>query len=475
MFNSDDIHVTRRLAEEGLLVVIQPKTKIEWRPFEEARKFARSLGLKSQKEWYEYAKSDKKPKDLPSAPWQVYKSDWKGMGDWLGTGNIAPHKKIFRSFRDARILARSLGLGSVNEWCAWRKSGRKPEDIPYRPEQTYRDDWISWGDWLQSGNVSQSKRIFRPFEEARAYVHGLLLGGEKDWRNYCISGDKPEDIPSHPRQVYKTAWRGFGDWLGTGTVATNKRVFLSFREAREFVRSLGFKNEGEWRTYRRSGNKPKGIPSCPAHNYRDEWKGWGDWLGTGFVALRRRVYRPFAEARAVVRSLGIQSGDEWKSYSRSGEKPEDIPSTPWVVYESDWKGMGDWLGTGSIATRYRRFLPFKEGRAFARDLGLKSVKEWRAYCASGDRCVDVPVNPDIVYRGDWKSWYDWLGTEGVVRRRKIFRPFREAREVVRSFGFRTVAEWRSCYRLGNIPKGIPSCPERTYQDEWVSWFDWLGK
>ena len=42
--------------------------------------------------------------------------------------------------------------------------------------------------------------------------------------------------------------------------------------------------------------------------------------------------------------------------------------------------MGDWLGTGTIASYLREYRSFKEARAFVRSLGLKSETEWRAYC-----------------------------------------------------------------------------------------------
>jgi hypothetical protein len=47
--------------------------------------------------------------------------------------------------------------------------------------------------------------------------------------------------------------------------------------------------------------------------------------------------------------------------------------------------MGDWLGTGRIATGLRKFRPFVESRAFARNLDLNSAKEWRLYCKSDPR------------------------------------------------------------------------------------------
>ena len=36
--------------------------------------------------------------------------------------------------------------------------------------------------------------------------------------------------------------------------------------------------------------------------------------------------------------------EEWLNYCNSGERPPDIPSNPNQVYESEWKGLPDWLG-----------------------------------------------------------------------------------------------------------------------------------
>jgi len=79
------------------------------------------------------------------------------------------------------------------------------------------------GDWLGTGTVANINRKFRPYEEARAYVRGLGLKNETEWRKFCkgILPDKgylPNDIPSNPNQVYKDDWKGKGDWLGTGRV-----------------------------------------------------------------------------------------------------------------------------------------------------------------------------------------------------------------------------------------------------------------
>ena len=81
--------------------------KGEWKPFEEAREYARTLQLVNFREWIEYCKFGKdgipKPNDIPDAPGRVYKNNgWKGMLDWLGNE--------WRAFNEAREFIRSLNL-----------------------------------------------------------------------------------------------------------------------------------------------------------------------------------------------------------------------------------------------------------------------------------------------------------------------------------------------------------------------------
>jgi hypothetical protein len=56
---------------------------------------------------------------------------------------------------------------------------------------------------------------YRPFAEARKYIHKLGLKNQTEWRAYCKSGKKPHDIPTIPHTAYRKEWKGYGDWLGT--------------------------------------------------------------------------------------------------------------------------------------------------------------------------------------------------------------------------------------------------------------------
>ena len=330
--------------------------------------------------------------------------------------------------------------------------------------------------WEKVANVN-----IRPFTEARAFVRNLNLKSGAEWRDYCHSGRRPADIPYHPERCYQSEWISMGDWLGTGRVADQFKVYRPFKEARAFVRSLNLKDTKAWFAYTKRADFPDDIPRAPRNSksYKNEWIGMGDWLGTGRVADHLKVYRPFKEARAFVRSLNLKSGAEWIEYCRSGKKPDDLPVKPTRVYQSEWIGMGDWLGTGRVADHLKVFRPFKEARAFVRSLNLKSQSEWFAYTKRADFPDDIPKSPggsEKSYKNEWIGMGDWLGTGRVADHLKVYRPFKEARAFVRSLNLKSGAEWIEYCRSGKKPDDIPTnvAGAKAYENDWTNMGDWLG-
>jgi hypothetical protein len=57
----------------------------------------KSLNIKSQIDWYKFAKTGKKPKDIPFNVRSTYIKEWKGWGDFLGTGRIANQLKKYQN------------------------------------------------------------------------------------------------------------------------------------------------------------------------------------------------------------------------------------------------------------------------------------------------------------------------------------------------------------------------------------------
>ncbi|XRB21575.1 methyltransferase domain-containing protein [Pseudoscourfieldia marina] len=324
------------------------KTKeSKFRSFEDARAYVHTLGLNSRPEWEAWSKSGARPHDIPSNPNVTYKSSgWTSYGDFLGyaDGKVTGS---FRSFEDARSYVRTLGLKSKEAWNAWRKSGARPHDIPSAPDVTYASSgWISYPDFLgyADGKVAGS---YRNFEDARAYVRTLGLKSWKEWNAWSKSGARPHDIPSAPDVTYASSgWTSYGDFLGFADGQGARGSFRSFEDARTYVRTLGLKSWNDWQAWSKAGARPHDIPSNPNVTYKSSgWTSYGDFLGYAVGQGARGSYRTFEDARAYVRTLGLKSAKEWQAWSKSGARPPDIPSAPYVTYAlSGWTSYGDFLG-----------------------------------------------------------------------------------------------------------------------------------
>jgi hypothetical protein len=165
---------------------------------------------------------------------------------------------------------------------------------------------------------------------------------------------------------------------------------------------------------------------------------------------------------------------DWKNYVKSGKKPDDIPGlfVAMKIYK-EWKNLGDWLGTGTIAARDREYRSFNESREFVRKLGLKSRTEWEDYCKSGEKPDDIPTIITGTYKKEFTTMGDFLGTGRIANQNRKFRSFEEARKFVRNLGFDSKTEWEDYCKSGEKPDDIPYTPKRTYK-EFKGMKDWLG-
>jgi hypothetical protein len=398
----------------------------------------------------------------------------------LGTGRIATQNVKYLSFQDAQKFVRTLGIKNKKEWeIYWKKENLNY--IPLNPNNTYKKEgWIGFSDFLGNGKIDQHLLVYRDFEKARKFVHSLKLKNSKQWYNYCQSNEKPQDIPSIPSNTYKDkGWKGIGDWLGNGKTEQKSIVYKEFKLAKKFVHSLKLKNCAEWYAFCKTSNKPQDIPSSPRNFYLDKgWNGMGDWLGTGRLANFDIKYRVFNEARDFVQKLGIKSNSEWINYCKNGNKPLDIPTKPHSTYlNKGWISLGDWLGTDRIASKYNVYLNYDEAKKYVHSLNLKTQKEWRDYCKSNKKPLNIPSKPERVYfKKGWSGTSEWLGSGITSTREKKFKTFIDSREFVRSLKLNKVKDWEIFRKSDNMPKDVPTNPQTTYKDKgWNGWADFLGK
>ena len=77
-------------------------------------------------------------------------------------------------------------------------------------------------------------------------------------------------------------WKDRGGWGGfcsSGYVSSLNRSYLTFAEARAYARSLNLNTRNSWFIETKKDSFPNNIPVAVHNGYKDQWKGWDDFLG----------------------------------------------------------------------------------------------------------------------------------------------------------------------------------------------------
>ena len=259
--------------------------------------------------------------------------------------------KTYRSYEDARKYVQSLKIKSIKEYRQYWKIHLIPDDLPKSPHAVYKNKgWTTWGDFLGTGRTADMYKKFRSYEDARKYVQSLKIKKYKEWVEYRKRNNKPNDIPSNFPRAYKEEWTTWGDFLGTGRIASFNKKFRSYEDAKKFAISQNIKSGLEWNKLCKSGKKPNDIPSSPDKTYEKVWKGWGDFLGTGRIAdmYKHRQLLSWKEAKSIYRRLakeyGLKNREDWKKFAKKHGKELDemhLAKEPWSAYskENVWRKM----------------------------------------------------------------------------------------------------------------------------------------
>ena len=93
---------------------------------------------------------------------------------------------------------------------------------------------------------------------------------------------------------------------------------------------------------------------------------------------------PFAQARAMARSMGMASREEWDEYSCPGAYR--LPNDPDVVWAADWQGWDDWLAqhvesTDLVVPQLGTAAHGSGLRALGRRVGARVVRSRRRGCS----------------------------------------------------------------------------------------------
>jgi len=360
--------------------------RVNWRPFEEAKKFVSQLNLKGLKDWYRYTKTKDRPLDIPVTPFKVYK-EWKSVPDWLGYDAYGN----WRTYDEAKKFVNQLKLSSWKDWRRYAKSKDRPFDIPSSPSKVYKNkSWKGINDWLGIED-------FVTYEEAQNIAIKNEIKNKEDWHNFVRKNIVKKKLPLTPKHIYKKVWRGWGYFFDKNF---KEKKLYSYNKAKKVLKRFNLKSRADFKKLLKTNKKiAEKIPLTPNVYYKRLWEGWGPFIGTGFL---RENFLEYKKAIKFVHKLKIKTWKDWNNYCKSGKKPSRIPAAPNMAYKNNgWKNIEDWLGVDPI-------INFEEAKKFIKKLNIKTETEFRIFNRSGKRPNNFPSAPSRTYKEDWKGWPDFL-------------------------------------------------------------------
>jgi hypothetical protein len=460
--------------------------KINLVSYEEAKKYAQLLNLKSQIEWYQFIKFNKFPSDMSSSPQRVYKNEWEGWGKFLGTGNIGTKARKFIKYEVAETFAKSLKLKSVDEWRNYIKKNQLPENIPNAPEKFYKKSWKGWSEFL--GTVIK----YKSYEEAKKYAQLLNLKSSKEWAHLSKNKKLPKDIPFGAHIIYKDEWKSWSVFLGTKYIY--KKNIKNYIECKKYAQSLKLKGQKEWYQHCKQESFPDDLPKSPPDAYKSEWEGWPHFLNSDEIKrqiwevkksqtylknlekkkekqlyyefIKKNRFLTYDEAKIFVKEANIKNSREYRTFK---SKPLNLPSAPDRTYKKNWEGWDKFLDV--------EFYSYKDAKKYAQTLNLKSRENWKELSRRKKLPDNIPASVNEVYKNEWEGWGEFLGTGRVASQKIIYRSYQEAKQYAQQLKLRSREEWIEHTKSNNFPrKNIPAAPSTStkYKNEWEGWGEFLG-
>ena len=302
------------LIEKLEIKVWEKLSKFNWASFKEASDYTRLLGIKTVLGWYDYAKSDERPYNIPFHPYRAYPEKFEkngGWNYWLNTkirNNWDISQGFFTYSEAKRFLkinckGKISSMGLFNKW----KKGKLnlnipnfPENMPKNPRNAFGKNWVSSFDFfgkknkkIQVGDYPHFKYNKISYLELKKICQRQKLQTRSECSKWLRENKEffykmGKYAPIKGGEAYKE-FEGWADFLKSSNpmVVSKSRSTkkFSYKEAKLFLGKLKLKSKTDFYKYLRKeiyADKeiPNDLPRAPRSYYlnRKEWMGWKDFL-----------------------------------------------------------------------------------------------------------------------------------------------------------------------------------------------------
>jgi hypothetical protein len=237
----------------------------------EIKELIKDKNLKSAKDWRNWVLENRYIyPDLPIKPETKYKNEFEGYIIFLNSKKVKRRK--YWSFDECVEHLKNFNF-TAKEFYEYLKIN-KTIPIPTRPEKVFSKEFISFGHFLSNKNIKNIK--YYKYQECIDFLKDKNLKNVKNFRlnrkmfNWIF-------IPSNPEKYFKDDFISYNIFLSNNSISNKNKKFLSYIEAKEFLRKFKFKSINEYKCHIKERNICF-LPVNPNNFYKNEYISDADYL-----------------------------------------------------------------------------------------------------------------------------------------------------------------------------------------------------
>jgi superfamily II DNA or RNA helicase len=437
--------------------------RANWRSFEDARVYVRTLKIHGYYEWLDSYKTGIVPKDIPMYPDKVYHgSGWISWPDWLG--NLSTEDKFNIGILKLKEFISEHGNSYVPEtfvtkdgfnlgqFCKMARQGT----IKIKERRKILSSIKGWVWDIEEDKFNKLYKALSDFSKKNKGIPAKRIGNEKvqigstvldlgSWvftlRNFYKKLKNGSLKPTVNKRLFKSLDDPrikliekipFWEW-------SVKKKMLPFDKARKFIQKLKLQTRRDYCNWwdNNANLLDFDLPKKPEKTYaKSGWKDWPDFLGSSVLSNWDKSKNIFSYSQAkhflkidckgMIKSMGMF--DRWKNgkLSLSGlpSFPVRMPRAPINAYTraGDWVDNYDFFGYALNKRKKKSARPdlkfkkisYKDLRAIVRKENVNTRLEYSAWLKKNkkkftDKGMYAPFKPES-YGQEFEGWAIFLNS-----------------------------------------------------------------
>ena len=237
-------------------------------------------------------------------------------------------KFLFFTYEMAKDYLKDKNISSQRCYTRWVKENNTTPKLPANPRKFYKNEWIGWCDYINSGNIPLKYKEFLTYDECSKFVMDNNIKTKREYKSFVKNNNK---LPSCPDITYSSDWKSWNNFLN-GKDMPKK---LTYIEAKDYLKDKNILSSKDYVKYIEDNNIDFLI-KYPSKYV--EFEGYDIYLNNNFIS--------YDNAKSFLKDKKLKNRREYTRWHDDNNIIK-IPKIPHKYYK-EFISYDDFLTNGNL-------------------------------------------------------------------------------------------------------------------------------